>query len=187
MLLPEFTYHPDPLATETFIASVGECAVCKQTRGYAYAGPLYPSEDTDDADDTDVVICPWCIANGAAARELQVEFSDACYIGSRHTQGAEVGQDVMVEILQRTPGFITWQDQIWRAHCDDACLYLGRAGGPEIRSMHPQVIEQINEDYCSEDQDIEEYLDDIEKDGSLVALIFQCRHCGQKQCHLEAD
>jgi uncharacterized protein CbrC (UPF0167 family) len=53
--------------------------------------------------------------------------------------------------------------------------------------MHPQVIEQINEDYCSQDQDIEEYLDDIEKDGSLVALIFQCRHCGQKQCHLEAD
>lgn len=181
MSLPTFTYHPDPLATESFVASKQECVFCKQTRGYAYAGPAYPRQDTD------VVICPWCIASGAAARELQVEFSDASCIGSLHSEGEQVGQEVIVQILQRTPGFITWQDQIWRAHCDDACLYLGRAGGPEIRSAHPQVIEQIKEDYCSEDEDIDEYLDDIEKDGSLVALIFQCRHCGQKLCHVEAD
>lgn len=78
-------------------------------RGYAYAGPLHPRPATD------VVICPWCFASGVAPHELQVEFSDASCIGNRHTAGAEVDQEVMVEILQRTPGFITWQDQIWLA------------------------------------------------------------------------
>lgn len=185
MQFPVFKYHPDPVGTRTFVSSDAECQVCNQKTGYVYEGPVYFDDCRDD--ENGLSICPWCIASGKAHEALQVEFSDLALIGSDFDPEGKVSQEAKDEILERTPGFITWQDQVWLSHCKDACQYLGRAGGPEIRSQHPEVITQIEEDYCPDNLEIEEYLDDIDKEGSPVALIFQCRHCGHKQCHLEAD
>lgn len=183
MQFPVFKYHPDPVGTRTFLTSEAECAVCNQKNGYVYDGPLHTEEEADEDDENCVSICPWCIANGNAASKLKVEFSGFFSLSDHDGLSDEVKH----EILTRTPGFITWQDQIWLVHCGDVCQYLGRAGGPEIRDLHPEVIEQIKEDYCPDKLEIEEYLDDIEKEGSPVALIFKCRHCDHKECHLEAD
>lgn len=72
-------------------------------------GPVYSAV----ADDP--IICPWCIADGSAARMLQAEFTDA---GSGVPD--EVPIEVVDEISHRTPGFSGWQQEHWLYHCDDA-------------------------------------------------------------------
>ncbi|MNF15174.1 hypothetical protein D3C80_2176670 [compost metagenome] len=50
------------------------------------------------------------------------------------------------------------------------------------------MISQIQEDYCSDHQDLDEYVDELEAEGGwLVARIFQCQHCSKKLVHIEAD
>lgn len=115
--LPHFRYHPDPVATGSVQGSAAECAVCGRARGWAYAGPVYAGEELDGE------ICPWCIADGSAAAQLEAEFTDTGW-------GApdDVPQPVCQEIAQRTPGFAAWQQEHWLYHCGDGCAYLARWG-----------------------------------------------------------
>jgi uncharacterized protein CbrC (UPF0167 family) len=66
--LPDFRYHPDPLGSGSVIASAESCDACGQARGYVYDGPVY-------AEDDQWVFCPWCIADGTAARRYDAEFT----------------------------------------------------------------------------------------------------------------
>src|SRR6266480_2367057 len=66
--LPEFRYHPDPRATGVIVASEARCVACSRTRGFIYTGPVYAEQEFIDA------FCPWCIADGTAARRFDAEF-----------------------------------------------------------------------------------------------------------------
>lgn len=46
--LPRFTYHPDPLATGSFVLSSTECLACAKSRGWIYVGPTYCEAELDD-------------------------------------------------------------------------------------------------------------------------------------------
>lgn len=180
MNIPAFTYHPEPLESGVFVPSVAQCEACGKGTGYQYIGPIYPDGGRL------IPICPWCIANGNAHAVLQLEFAEAGLIVDDDGKG--VPQEVKDEICQRTPGFNTWQDQVWLAHCGDAAVFLGACNGETIRNEHAEVIEQIIGQYCSEDEDIDEYVDSLEGEaGWIVARIFQCRHCAKKLVHIEAD
>jgi len=181
MNLPVFSYHPDPFKTDTFIPSDQACRVCNQCRGFQYMGPVYPNLGNL------IPLCPWCIASGEAHSALDLEFSDPNLI-LKDQNDQEVSRAVKDEICQRTPGFNTWQDQIWLSHCADAAVFLGACDGKTIRQEHAEVIPQIQENYCGEHEDLDEYVDELEAEGGwLVARIFQCRHCSQKLVHIEAD
>ncbi|MBK1868507.1 CbrC family protein [Aestuariivirga sp. YIM B02566] len=52
MTLPKFTYHPDPIATGSLVASEEICICCGQARGFIYKGPAYAVEELVDC------ICP---------------------------------------------------------------------------------------------------------------------------------
>ena len=69
-MLPTFRYHPDPIATGSVKVSDAVCRCCEQTRGYIYAASVYARDSRRDS------ICPWCIADGSAARKLEAMFSD---------------------------------------------------------------------------------------------------------------
>ena len=118
--LPHFRYHPDPIATGSVVASELTCEVCDQARGYVYDGPVYG--DTGD----EGAICPWCIADGRAARLLDIELTDV---------GIDVPDDIPVdvidELVHRTPGFTGWQQEHFLFHCDDGAAYLGPFDGPD--------------------------------------------------------
>src|SRR5690242_10257801 len=97
MDLPQFKYHPDPLATGSVVASDAECACCGKSRGFLYAGPVYALEEYEQC------ICPWCIADGSAHANLGASFTDEAGIGG-YGKWDRVSEKVIEEVAYRTPG-----------------------------------------------------------------------------------
>ncbi|HEX6533435.1 MAG TPA: CbrC family protein [Gemmatimonadaceae bacterium] len=171
MTLPRFTYHPDPLATGSVVASDAMCTACGRARGYVYAGVPYAREEIEGA------ICPWCIADGTAASRLGAEFVDAAGIGDYGRWDA-VPAEVVEEVSRRTPGFTGWQQERWWTHCGDAAEYLGRAGRRELEETWPEAIEAIRLEIGFEGEEWRAYLAALDADSSPTAYVFRCRHCG---------
>ena len=71
--LPVFTYYPGKV--HYIVASSEACVCCGQARGYLYDGTLYTAQ-TLEGD-----ICPWCIADGSAARRYDGSFHDVYAMG----------------------------------------------------------------------------------------------------------
>ena len=114
--LPVFRYHPDPVATEVFQTSAGECRCCGRARGVIYVGPVHADDRLAER------LCPWCIADGSAARTFDAVFTE---LGADVPSG--VPGQVLEELATRTPGFTGWKHEHWLYHCDDAAAYLGLA------------------------------------------------------------
>src|SRR5918995_4344099 len=96
--LPRFRFHPDPLATGAVIASDKVCVVCNLARGF-----ICTHESSDDAP-----VCPWCLADGTAAKKLKTAFGGHCeefgLAGACWPDEA-----TSEELFRRTPGFESWQ------------------------------------------------------------------------------
>lgn len=132
--LPKFKYFPDPLKAGSIKASNNECCCCKQQRGFIYTlSPYCAQELTEDS------ICPWCIADGSAAAELDCRFNDLC--------DASISSEVMAEINLRTPEFLSWQTPDWLVHCQDACIYLGEAEPADMLTMPLEQQELLQRCY----------------------------------------
>jgi uncharacterized protein CbrC (UPF0167 family) len=85
MELPNFKYHPDPIATGSLKPSDAECLCCGQKRGFIYAGPVYSIANLRSC------LCPWCIASGAAHEKFEAEFTSSYDI---HDVPAQVVEEV---------------------------------------------------------------------------------------------
>jgi uncharacterized protein CbrC (UPF0167 family) len=180
MDLPFFKYHPDPIATGSIEKSNIVCRCCGQSRGYLYVGPVYSTEDLWDS------ICPWCIADGAAHKKFNAEFTDAAGIGDYSGEIA-IPKSVIEEVAFRTPGFTGWQQEHWLTCCGDATAFIGRAGWGELTDQWPDAIPSIREDCGFEDEeDWQAYLQSLDKEGSATAYVFQClkcrKHLGYSDC-----
>ena len=170
--LPTFRYHPDPIATTSIVVSTNGCRRCGERRGYVYAGPVYADAELDDA------LCPWCIADGSAAREFDAEFTDPDGVGGYGTWDS-VPPEIVEEVSQRTPGFTAWQQERWWTHCADAAMFLGRAGRRELEERWPEAVPALMAEAGLEGTGWREYAAQLDADGSPTAYVFQCRHCGQ--------
>ncbi len=95
--LPEFPYHPDPVATGCVEKSDATCLSCEQARGLIYTGPVYAVEELVDC------LCPWCIADGSAAARFDAAFTDHLPVYGN------VSEAVVAAVTTRTPGFSGWQ------------------------------------------------------------------------------
>lgn len=95
--LPQFRYHPDPLATESFEEGPPEiCPCCGKESTIYYSSFPYSVEDVEH-------LCPECIASGEAAKKFDAEFvQDAEWEG-------EVDVAKSKELFERTPGYLSWQ------------------------------------------------------------------------------
>ncbi|ONM49903.1 CbrC family protein [Nocardia donostiensis] len=153
--LPEFLYHPDPVATGSVVPSDTMCACCGQSRGYVYTGPVYAVADLHHA------LCPWCIADGSAAERYEAQFTEI---------DGSVPTDVVIAVEQRTPGFAGWQQERWLTHCGDAAVFLGRAGARELKS-YPDAQQLLEADFG------ETFLSALDAEGQPTAYLFRCRHC----------
>lgn len=66
--MPHFLYHPDPLATGSFVEGEAKlCPSCGKESNVYYALRPYSIEEI-------VHLCPTCIANGQAAKKFDAEF-----------------------------------------------------------------------------------------------------------------
>lgn len=156
--LPVFRYHPDPVATGAIRENHAlACPCCGLLTGWIYATTPYgPGDPPAD-------LCPWCIADGSAARQFGADFvSDIV---------GEVPASVADEVHLRTPGFISWQGEQWLTHCGDAAAFLGPAGWEELKHL-PDARAALRDEGCD---DATQAL--MRKDGDLTAYLFRCLHC----------
>ncbi len=174
--LPSFTFHPDPVATGSVVASPEYCACCDRSRGYVYEGPVYGEGDGSET------ICPWCIADGSANRELGVSFVDKAGISLDDDDDLQrpVAPDMVDELANRTPGFCAWQQEFWWTHCASPAEFLGPAGKAELTTMGEGAIAGIRASSATHsDKDWQALLSSLSRDGSPTAYVFRCRVCAK--------
>jgi len=168
--LPDFPYHPDPLATGSVIESDTLCRACGEGRGYVYAGPVFAEEDLDEE------LCPWCIADGKAAAAFGATFADTGW-----GVPDDVPEAVTEQVAERTPGFTGWQDPHWLYHCGDAAAFLGPRGHAELVAQPDALTalrSQAEDGHELAGAEIEEHLAALSADGEPTAYLFRCRVCG---------
>jgi uncharacterized protein len=174
--LPNFRYHPDPLATGSIERSDVACAVCSKVRGYIYVGHVHVPSDEDLRDR----VCPWCIADGTAHERFDATFADEAYVGGR--DWCAVPSEVAHVVATRTPSFTPWQNIYWFACCGDAAAYWGRAGHAEIVAEYASIESCLRADMgmtaAEHDDEWAEYFHSLDKDNSPTAYVFRCLHCG---------
>ncbi|WP_205750275.1 CbrC family protein [Diaphorobacter sp. HDW4B] len=166
--LPVFRYHPDPVATGSIRKNHSlVCPCCGLRTGWIYESEPYGLGDQPPN------LCPWCIADGSAARKF----------GSRFAGDIEgtVPDAVAEEVDQRTPGFTAWQTERWLTHCGDAAAFLGRVGWDRLKDL-PDATEAVLDDGCDEST-----LPLITEDGDLSAYLFRCLHCGVHLAYADAS
>jgi uncharacterized protein CbrC (UPF0167 family) len=174
--LPEFRYHADPVASGSVVASDAECRVCGKARGYVYTGPVYAEEDLDDA------VCPWCIADGTAAQKF-----DATFVDSEALMG-DVREKVMTQVIERTPGFNSWQSEQWPVCCGDATRFVMPAGYMDL--VGPDGLDGVAVTYVVQQMGISgraaiNLVESLNRDRGPTAFLFECLHCGRKHLYID--
>lgn len=133
-------------------------------------GPVYTNQDVD----IDEQICPWCIADGSAAKKFEAGFNDVGMIEG-------LPSEILDEIEERTPGFTSWEDPQWLTCCNDGAAFLGNAGAKELKRKFaeaaPVVKEFLRQEYDAIGSDLKELFDSLDKEDSPTAYVFQCLHC----------
>jgi uncharacterized protein CbrC (UPF0167 family) len=177
MTLPTFRYHPDPLASGSIVTSDKKCRCCRKARGFIYAGPVYADDDLEEA------LCPWCIADGSAARKFDATFFDAEAVSD------EVPEAAMNEICERTPGYDSWQGGHWPACCGDAARYLFPVGYPELQGPHREwqgsVLNHIIYNMSISGGAATRLLQSLHRDQGPTAYLFECASCGRHHVHVD--
>jgi uncharacterized protein CbrC (UPF0167 family) len=166
--LPQFRYHPDPIATGSIEASDQRCVCCQEARGFVYTSSVYGVNPPAGQ------ICPWCIASGKASAKFAIEYSDG-----HPLLVAGVPMVIVEEIMLRTPSFHSWQQEEWLSCCGDACEYRGDAPGDEIRTLQESEIAQLAGDSGYPLEYLGAMVRSYEPGGNPCVHKFVCRHCGR--------
>ena len=165
--LPTFRYHPDPIATGSFVRSLTPCHHCGVDRTYVYAGPVYANDEPDPP-------CPMCIADGSFAARFDAEFTDPAPL-------AGLDASIIDEVARRTPGFSGWQQEQWITHCGDAAAFLGPVGYEDLLD-HPEALAMLGTEEGSDD-----WLPDLSRQEPPTGYLFRCRHCGTELANWDVD
>ncbi len=165
MQLPTFRYHPDPMATGNIRESDEPCECCGQVRGYIYTASIYAEDDVE-------TVCPWCIASGEAARKFDALLSDDYSL-----KQAGISEAVAKEVTQRTPGYISWQQEEWQTHCNDVCEFHGDASLQELSALSGSHLSNFLDHQMLQVETWQSILKQYQPGGNPAVYKFLCRHC----------
>ena len=182
MELPAFKYSPNAYNINVFKKEKGTCSICHEERDIRYTGSFYSLE-------TPAYICPWCIQNGAAGTQYDGEFNDYAGIDGVSANPAETREngltrEMLVEVSQKTPGYISWQQEVWLSHCNEPCAFIGYADSQTIAPLLDELKDDIENNIGFEPEYIR---NNLTTNGSLVGYLFQCLHCGKHRLHADSD
>ncbi len=172
--LPDFRYHPDPISTGSVTASGDVCMCCSKARGFIYTATVRGRLETEGG------LCPWCIANGKAASKFDCFFSDEHPL----TQ-AGVPRPIVIEVTRRTPGYNSWQDEVWLACCEDACIFRGDATVSELAALQGDPLAQLQREWPISPTRWAEFVKHYVPGGGMAVYRFDCRHCGRTRYGLD--
>ncbi|MBE9609088.1 CbrC family protein [Chitinilyticum piscinae] len=166
--LPVFRYHPDPLTTGALVPSEQACRCCGLARGLMYALAPYSTHAGLAG-----ALCPWCIADGAAETMFAASFVDDYPLLQ-----AGLPLDVVNEVCGRTPGYASWQQEVWQAHCGDACAFHGEAGLADVAAASAASIALFEQDYPFWQEGWADLAVRYQPGGAVALYRFVCLHCG---------
>jgi len=177
--LPVFRYYPDPIGTGAFIADPDTpCLGCNRIRGYVYTGPV----TTEKHFMLERHICPWCIADGTAAKRFGATFNDT-------GTADDIPDEARDEIEHRTPGYMAWQQERWLSCCRAGAAFLGLAVTAELERDFPKAIpvvkKYIREEYSFSPEEAEEFYSGLKKDDMPTAYVFRCLKCNKFQAYVD--
>ncbi len=175
MNLPTFKYHPDPAANGVIEKSPEKCACCGEARGYIYLGPVYPAKYED------AFLCPWCVADGSAAKKWNARFTNKMTGPARK----EPDESIREEVLRRTPSYIAYQDPMWLHHCGEGCAYIGEAEAEDLEDLHSDVEHWFLDTNEIDVDQWAEIKETYEQGGDPAIHKFSCLKCGATLLHIE--
>ena len=171
--LPQFKYHPDPLATGAIEAVAVRCEACGLDSPYRYCYHLFTVASVGD-------ICPWCIADGTACRKYDGELVDRYVLAGFGTPEARD------EVSHRTPAY-SGAEQAWPDHCNDFCAFLGNASWTRLASYEAEVSPDLELLAHGMRLSVPELRHALGDEGWLTGYLFRCLHCGHHRCYADAD
>src|SRR5690606_26052405 len=134
-------------------------------------------------EELDESLCPWCIADGSAAKKFGAAFFDDDAIDDGAPQAA------VEEICRRTPGYSSFQGGRWPVCCGDAAAYHEPVGIAEIRSRMSEleglVISHVIYDRGISGGAAIRLVQSLDKDRGPTLFIFQCLKCRKYLFHID--
>lgn len=98
----------------------------------------------------------------------------------------EVGlpASVVDEVSQRTPGFFSYQQERWWAHCNDAGRFLGEIEHVDAALLASEAAGDFVRDTCDAahlggDTDWPWLLRTPSRKRGIAVFVFGCLHCGK--------
>jgi uncharacterized protein len=176
---PHFKYHPNAYKLNLFEKEDGICSICNEQRDLKYVCSFYSVDEPD-------YICPWCIANGAAAQKYNGEYNDYASVegvSANPNIPSTIDAQCLDEICMRTPSYHSWQQEVWLIHCNEPCKFIGYANSEMLQPIWDEVKADI-EDNGYPMELIQHHLT---IDGDLAGYLFQCLHCKQHRLHLDCS
>lgn len=173
MDLIQFKYHPNVWKLGIFREAEGKLPVCDccGTPAKYYLEGMYAEEEVE-------CICPRCVASGKAARMF-----DGTFIEGAEDDAVE-DEAKREELYCRTPGYDSWQGEVWLACCKDYCAFIDYVGTPELEEMG--IADQVFAQY-EERGEWPDVRDRLERQGSMAGYLFQCLHCGEYHLWVDMD
>lgn len=182
MNLPHFKYHPNAYKLDVFKGSKKTCQCCNQARGYIYDKSVYAVDNID-------ALCPWCIADGSAAKKFDAEFiQDIEPPNGDFTKAPTLDAAVIDELSHRTPGYVSWQGEYWLTHCSDGCEFHGDLQQNELLTLPEATVNLFKQEHAylfGSNETIVELNKNYFPAGDLALYKFVCRHCGFIRLHCD--
>lgn len=180
MNYPQFKYHPNAYKLDLFEKEDGICSIYNQQRDLKYVCSFYSVDEPD-------YICPWCIANGAAAQKYDGEYNDYCGIegvsSNPNDPSEKINSEFLDEICLKTPSYHSWQQEVWLVHCNEPCQFIAYADSETLKPIWDEVKADIEENGYP----VELIQDHLSIDGDLTGYLFQCIHCQQHRLHIDCS
>ncbi|EAY26940.1 CbrC family protein [Microscilla marina] len=183
--LPVFKYNPDPVRLGVIKKERTHCPVCQQERAYVYTGPFYTTAQVRG-------ICPWCIKDGSAAQRFQGTLQDYLAIegispdpSTPHT--INYASDVIDELLERTPGYRGWQQEVWLSHCNEPCAIIDYVGWKEIAHLQEELMPDLSDIQSRWNISQTELQGLLTKPGDIQGYLFRCVKCNKHRLTIDAN
>ena len=170
--LPKFRFHPDPIGNRVIKESDAVCSVCEKKTGYIYTGPFFAREYN--------LFCPWCLANGDAAKKFDGFFQ---YAGDV----PDVPEEERQELICRTPTYVAWQNPLWLYHCNSPCAFIGYVLWNDIKDKLDRFIDLERDSQQSVGWNRDLLSRRFHEAFSVQGYLFECLHCHGYLLHMDRD